>query len=69
MEKHLVEHYSPGSYHGVPKYKLNYVKSRFDPVAALLTLSQLCFVGSGECDRLLKLLEPDIDVTAITPGQ
>ena len=26
-------------------------------------------VGSGECDRLLKLLEPDIDVTAITPGQ
>ena len=26
-------------------------------------------VGSGECDRLLKLLEPDIDVTAITPGK
>lgn len=26
-------------------------------------------VGSGECDRLLKLLEPDIDVTAIMPGE
>jgi hypothetical protein len=25
-------------------------------------------VGSGECDRLLKLIEPDIDVTAITLG-
>jgi hypothetical protein len=26
-------------------------------------------VGSGECDRLLNLIEPDIDVTAFTPGQ
>lgn len=26
-------------------------------------------VGSGECDRLLKLIEPDIDLTALTPGQ
>ncbi len=26
-------------------------------------------VGSGECDRLLKLIEPDIDVTAFTPGK
>ena len=26
-------------------------------------------VGSGECDRLLKLIEPDIDITAFTPGQ
>jgi len=25
-------------------------------------------VGSGECDRLLKLIEPDIDVTAFTLG-
>ncbi|MDH3221398.1 MAG: hypothetical protein OEO19_17850 [Gammaproteobacteria bacterium] len=25
-------------------------------------------VGSGECGRLLSLIEPDIDVTAITPG-
>ena len=26
------------------------------------------FVGSGECDRLLKLIEPDIDVSAFRPG-
>jgi hypothetical protein len=26
-------------------------------------------VGIGECDRLLKLIEPDIDVTAFTPGK
>ena len=26
------------------------------------------FVGSGECDRLLKLIEPDIDVTAFRLG-
>jgi len=26
-------------------------------------------VGSGECDRLLKLIEPDIDVTVFTPGE
>ncbi|MDH3762958.1 MAG: hypothetical protein OEU50_18425 [Gammaproteobacteria bacterium] len=26
------------------------------------------FVGSGECDRLLKLIEPDIDVTAFRSG-
>ncbi len=26
-------------------------------------------VGSGECDRILNLIEPDIDVTAFTPGQ
>ena len=26
-------------------------------------------VGSGECDRLLDLIDPDIDVTAFTPGQ
>ncbi len=26
-------------------------------------------VGSGECDRLLNLIEPDIDVTAFTPGK
>ena len=26
-------------------------------------------VGSGECDRMLKLIEPDIDVSAITPGK
>lgn len=26
-------------------------------------------VGSGECDRLLKLIEPDIDVTAFTLGE
>ena len=26
-------------------------------------------VGSGECDRLLQLIEPDIDVTAFTPGE
>jgi len=26
-------------------------------------------VGSSECDRLLSLIEPDIDVTAITPGK
>jgi len=26
-------------------------------------------VGSGECDRLLKLIEPDIDVTAFTLGR
>ena len=26
-------------------------------------------VGSGECDRLLKLIEPDIDVTAIIPDR
>ena len=26
-------------------------------------------VGSGECERLLSLIEPDIDVTAITPGK
>ncbi len=25
-------------------------------------------VGNGECDRLLKLIEPDIDVTAFTHG-
>ncbi len=25
-------------------------------------------VGNGECDRLLKLIEPDIDVTAFTLG-
>lgn len=27
------------------------------------------FVGSGECDRLLKLIEPDIDLTALTLGE
>lgn len=26
-------------------------------------------VGSGECERLLQLLDPDIDVTAFTPGE
>ena len=26
-------------------------------------------VGSGECDRLLKLIEPDIDVTVFTLGE
>jgi hypothetical protein len=26
------------------------------------------FVGNGECDRLLKLIEPDIDVSAFRPG-
>jgi hypothetical protein len=26
------------------------------------------FIGSGECDRLLKLIEPDIDVSAFRPG-
>jgi len=26
-------------------------------------------VGSGECDRLLKLIEPDIDVMGFTPGE
>jgi hypothetical protein len=26
-------------------------------------------VGSGECERLLNLIEPDIDVTAFTPGR
>lgn len=26
-------------------------------------------VGSGECDRLLKLLEPDIDLSAFMPDQ
>ena len=26
-------------------------------------------VGSGECDRLLKLIEPDIDVTVFAPGK
>jgi hypothetical protein len=26
-------------------------------------------VGGSECDRLLSLIEPDIDVTAITPGR
>lgn len=27
------------------------------------------FIGSGECDRLLQLIEPDIDVTAFRLGE
>ena len=61
MEKHLVERYSPGSYHGVSKYKLNCVKSRFDPIVYFSPFPRIA-AGSKVAAPLVARVVIDIKV-------